>query len=153
VIIPVFLTQSSIYNCVEIKMGFTTSTVATLLNFNGNTQSDGSGLTIAIGDCGETAIASTSQGTPTYTQDGTIATNIVASGTTNQLRMCITKGNNALTNGNRNYYTFEAVYFQNNVGSVRSVGFGYLSSTSLASIIIKCSAAQMNTTWSTVHYY
>jgi hypothetical protein len=153
-IIPLFLTQSSVYNYAEIKISFTTNTLATLLTFIGNTQNNGDGNDITLVDCGETSRASTQQGSPTYTQNGTMAVDVVASGTTNQLKMCITKGNNALTNGNRNYYSFETIYCQNNtVGSVRVVGFGYLANTSLASIILKCSGAQMNTTWSTVHYY
>ena len=152
-VIPIYLTQNSVYNLVEIKMSFSVNTLSSLLTFSGNTQSDGLGTNISLAETGETATACTSQGTPTYTQNGTIAINIPAVGIVNQLRFCITKGNNSTGYSNRNYYTFEASYCQNGVGATRCIGIGHFVSTSLASIILKPTGGTINTNWNTIHYY
>jgi hypothetical protein len=153
-IIPLFITQYSVYNYVEIKINFTVNATTSSLTFNGNTQTDGGGTNLTVQENGETTTVSNAQGTPTYTQNGVLASNIAAYGITNQIRMCITKGSNTLSYGNRNYYSFETTYVQNGVGTGRVVGIGHLDSNSLASLIIKCNGTLlMNTTWNTIHYY
>ena len=81
---PVLRNPSFAYNHAEILEGFVMNALSSLLTLNGNTQSDGSGTRISQPKIGERTIASTAQATPTYTQNGTIDTNLPANGITNR---------------------------------------------------------------------
>ena len=71
----------------------------------------------------------------------------------NQIKINITKCSGSSTYANRNYYTFDNLACQNNVGTAKVIGMGHFDSNLLACVVVQCNTGSMSGYWNTIHYY
>ena len=102
---------------------------------------------------GEIATPFNIMSSPTYTQSGTLATNVPPYGIMNQIKIYITKSSGPSTYAVRNYYGFDNIIGQNSVGTVRVTGMGRFDSNLLACVVVQCNTGTMSAYWNTIHYY
>ena len=150
-VIPVYFSSSN-YSYAEIKLSFQVSTISNITMY-ANTAVNNTGTNILPQENGEIATAFNSLSSPTYTQSGTLATNVPAVGIMNQIKIYLTKGSGSGTYAQRNYYNFENSVCQNGVGTMKVSGFGHLDSGSLACVVVQCNTGTMTGYWNTIHYY
>jgi hypothetical protein len=150
VYIPVYFSGNT-YSNVEIRGTFSLSAQTSII-LSGYTTGNSA---VAVTEAGETITTFNAQSTPTYTANGTVASNMPPYGLGGMFVMNMS--NNLSSTYPRNYKNFQSTYTQNGVGATSARGMGQLPESSVSSplnnIVLTPSSGTITMQWSTVHYY